>query len=235
IYDSQASITHILKKYKNVHTNSPLVLSILNNIDFLNDNIVELETVNKKPANLINKIRQIPEKFKLHKLNEIPSHTKSLKLSYALRMALGISISGFIIDVFDINQGRWLMFTFLSVVIPIYEQSHQKMRDRIFATLIGVILVTIVFSIFQTDIARSIVLMLGGYLMFYAKTYRFNMILVTFSAIGAADLMTETNELLTVNRLFLVGAGVILALIINKFVFPYTLNDADRGLKNMYQ
>src|SRR5699024_3263040 len=119
--DSQVSITHILKKYKNVYTNSPLVLSILTNIDFLNDSIIELKTVNKKSAYLINKITKINKKIKHHELNEIPVNTMSIKLFYVLRMALDISISGFIIDVFDINQGRWMMFTFLYVVISIYE------------------------------------------------------------------------------------------------------------------
>lgn len=233
--DLRDSFTNILSKYKGEHTNSQLVLGILKSIDFLKDNVVELKTTDKKRFDLVDEIKQIPAKFNKHRLSEIPGHTKSIKLSYAIRMALGISICGFIIDFFDLSEGRWMMFTFLSVVIPIYEQSRQKMRDRVFATIVGVTLVTIFFSIFQTDTARSILLMLVGYLMFYIKPYRYNMILVTVSAIGAADLMTDMTEFLTVDRLVLVAAGVILALLLNKFVLPYTLKDAERDLKSMYK
>ncbi|GLY11820.1 FUSC family protein [Pseudobacillus badius] len=230
----QDSFFDILSKYKSGHTHSLLVLSILNNIDFLKDNLTALESVKKKSPNMMKTIEQIPLNFRKSGLKDTPSHTKSMKLSYAVRMALGISISGLIVDLFDWSEGRWMMFTVFSVVIPIYEQSRQKMRDRIFATVVGSILVVILFTIFQDATTRSILLMVGGYLMNYIKAYRYSTIIVTFSAIGAAALVTDATEILTIHRIGLVIAGIILALLINKFVLPYKQQDATNDLETMY-
>jgi len=76
--------------------------------------------------------------------------------------------------------------------------------------------------------------MIAGYLMSYVKVYRYSTILVTFSAIGAAALITGATEILTLERLLFVGLGVVLALLINRFILPYKLEDATEDLLEMY-
>ncbi|MBO0603382.1 FUSC family protein [Sporosarcina sp. E16_3] len=230
----EESFNQMLGKYKDEHTHSLLVLRVLNNINFLKVSLAELKALSKEHYNVVKNLERIPKQFQKMRIGEKKSHTNSIKMSYAVRMAVAISLSGFIVDFFEITEGRWMMFSVLSVIIPLYEQSTKKMRDRIFATVIGAVLVTVLFMIFQGNIARSILLMTSGYLMTYIKVYRYNTILVTFSAIGAAALITGTTEILTVNRIGLVVAGVILALLINKFILPYKLDDAKRNLKEMY-
>ena len=231
----EKSFSQMLSKYKGEQNHSLLVLRMLNNIDFLKDSLVELNKLGKEHYNVVKNLELIPKKFQKLRIREKKSHTNSIKLSYAVRMAVAISISGFIVDYFEISEGRWMMFTVLSVIIPLYEQSTKKMRDRIFATLIGAVLVTVLFTIFQGNTVRTILLMTAGYLMSYVKVYRYNTILVTFSAIGAAAIITGATEILTLNRIGLVAAGVILALLINKFILPYKLGDANKDLKEMYQ
>ncbi len=230
--DFQKAFAHILDKYTNEETHDLFVLSMLNHIDFLKDNLAELSTLEKEHYHRSKKKEHIPASFQ--KPKEIPKHTKAIKLSYAIRMAVGITIGGFIVDFFDISEGRWMMFTILSVVIPIYEHAQQKSRDRIFATIAGAILVTILFSIFQGNTARTVLIMLSGYVMNYIKAYRYSTILVTFTGIGSAALITGATGLLTLNRIALVVAGVGIAIIVNKFVMPYTRKDANTDLNHMY-
>lgn len=229
------SYSQMLSKYKGDQNHSLLVLRMLNNIDFLKDSLIELNELEKEHYNVVNNLEHIPKKFQRLRIREKKSHTNSIKLSYAVRIAVAISLSGFIVDYFEIHEGRWMMFTVLSVIIPLYEQSTKKMRDRIFATVIGAVLVVAMFTIFHGNTMRMILLMTAGYLMSYVKVYRYNTILVTFSAIGAAALITGATEILTMNRVLLVVAGVILALLINKFILPYHLDDANRDLQAMYQ
>ncbi|MBY0221551.1 FUSC family protein [Sporosarcina aquimarina] len=224
----------MLHKYKAERNHNIVVLRMLNHIGFLKDNLAELSNLGKEHYNVVKRLEQIPQKFQKLTISETPSHTNSIKLSYAIRMAVGISLTGFMIDFFDLVEGRWMMFTVLSVIIPLYEQSQKKMRDRIFATTIGAVAVTILFMIFQSYTARSVLLMMAGYLMSYVKAYRYNTILVTFSAIGAVALVTGTTEVLTLERVAFVVAGVILASLINKFILPYKLEDANRDLWSMY-
>ncbi|MHA0856553.1 FUSC family protein [Paenibacillus sp. CMAA1364] len=224
----------ILGKYKDEHNHSLLVLRMLNNMDFLKESLLDLKTLRKEQYNVVKNLEYIPKKFRKIRIRDTFSQTNSIKISYAVRMAVAISLTGFLVDFFEITEGRWMMFTVLSVIIPIYEQSTKKIRDRTFATVIGAILVTGLFMIFHGHVARTILLMLAGYLMSYIKVYRYSTILVTFSAIGAAALVTGTTEILTFNRIALVVSGIILALLINKFILSYKLNDANSDLKLMY-
>ncbi|WP_162805675.1 FUSC family protein [Sporosarcina sp. PTS2304] len=224
----------MLLHYKAAHNHDLLVLGMLNHLEFLRQSLSELSSLDKEHYNVVKKIEQIPKKFRKVSIAERPSHTNSMKLSYAVRMAIGITIAGFITDYFDLAEGRWMMFTVLSVIIPLYEQSQKKMRDRVFATIVGGVAVTLTFMVFHSHTARSILLMFAGYLMSYVKVYRYSTILVTFSAIGSVALITGTTQIFTLERVLFVVAGVVLALLINKFILPYKLEDANRDLYAMY-
>ncbi|WP_066388644.1 FUSC family protein [Neobacillus mesonae] len=227
------SFSHIFRKYKQDDSHSLIVLRMLNNMDFLRDSLVSLKSLEKEHVNIVKKMEQIPAKFQRLSLFQVPRHTKSIKVSYAVRMALGITIGSFLVDYFHLQDGRWMLFTILSVIQPVYELSKRKMRDRIFATVVGAIIVTLLFTIFQGHTARTILILIAGYLMSYIKEYRYSTILVTFSAIGAAALITGTTEILTLNRIIMVICGVLLALIINKWIFPYRMEDSIRDLEEM--
>lgn len=230
----EQAFDNILAKYKKEKNHSLVVLRMLNNISFLKNNIASLKALGKQRYNVVKRLEKIPLKFKKVTISITPNHTNSMKLSYAFRMGIGISLSGFIVDFFEISEGRWMMFTVLSVIIPIYEQSTKKMRDRIFATIIGGILVAGLFMIFQGNIARTILVLIAGYLMSYIHVYRYSTILVTFSAIGSVALIANTPEILTFNRIALVIGGIIQALFINKFIFPYKFTDANTNLSEIH-
>lgn len=223
----------VMQSYMTEPPQSSTQLRLLNNIDYLTDSLLALQQLTPEKRKITRKIEEIPLKFKKFTLNSAPLHVSSLKMSYAIRMATGIAISGFIMDFFDLAEGRWMMFTVLSVIIPFYEQSHKKMRDRIFATIVGATLVWIVFSIFQVTAVRTGLLLFAGYLMSYVKVYRYSTILVTFSAIGSVALISGETQFLTVERLVMVLAGVCIALLINRFVLPYKLSDANVNLGRM--
>ena len=223
----------VMDSYRTNPPQSSMQLRLLNNIDYLTDSLLALQQLAPEKRKIIRKIEEVPLKFKKFTLNSAPHHVSSLKMSYAIRMATGIAITGFLMDFFNLAEGRWMMFTVLSVIIPFYEQSHKKMRDRIFATIVGGILVWIIFSIFQNTTVRTGLLLFAGYLMSYVKVYRYSTILVTFSAIGSVVLITGETQFLTVERLFMVLAGVCIALLINRFVFPYKLSDANVHMGKM--
>ena len=222
----------VMESYRTGPPQSSTQLRLLNNVDYLTDSLLALQQLTPEKRKITRKIEEIPLKFKKFTLSA-PRHVSSLKMSYAIRMATGIAISGFIMDFFNLAEGRWMMFTVLSVIIPFYEQSHKKMRDRIFATIVGATLVWIIFSIFHAAAVRTGLLLFAGYLMSYVKVYRYSTILVTFSAIGSVALISGETQFLTVERLVMVLGGVCIALLINRFVLPYKLTDANVNLGRM--
>ncbi|GKV70045.1 FUSC family protein [Sporosarcina sp. NCCP-2716] len=222
-----------LYSYQEKPPQSATLLRLLSNVDYLTESLLALKNLAPEKRKLTRKLVEIPLKFRKLSLGSTPAHTASIKVSYAVRMATGIAFAGFLMAYFNLAEGRWILFTVLSVVIPFYEQSHKKMRDRIFATITGGLLVWILFTVFQTNAIRTGLLLLSGYLMSYVKVYRYSTILVTFSAIGSVALVTGETQFLTVERAVMVLIGVFIGLLVNRFVLPYKLEDAERDLEEM--
>ncbi|MDZ5254575.1 FUSC family protein [Clostridium sp. LIBA-8841] len=225
-----------IKHYKGESIENLTVLKILSNLAFIYESLVKLKELGTKKYNLINKLDEIPHNFKTIYIMQSNFKTRSAKFSYAIRISIGISLAAFIMDYFHLAEGRWLVFTILSLVNPIYEVSKTKTKDRIFATIIGAIIVEILFFAFKGVLARTLILMLAGYISGFIKDYKYNMICVTVSAIGAASLLGNMGftSTMVINRLLFVALGAVLAISINKFILPYNLNKDISILKKMY-
>ena len=229
-------ILNKIKSYKDESIENLTVLKILSNLAFIYEELVELKELGTKKYNLINKLDEIPHNFKTIYIMQSNFKTKSAKFSYAIRISIGISLAAFIMDYFHLAEGRWIVFTILSLVNPIYEVSKTKTKDRIFATIIGAIIIEILFFVFKSVLSRTLILMLAGYISGFIKDYKYNMICVTVSAIGAASLLGNTlfTSTMVINRLLFVALGAIIAIAINKYILPYNLEKDTSLLRKMY-
>lgn len=160
-------------------------------------------------------------------------YKKSVKFSYAVRVSLGVAISAFIADYFKFSEGKWIYFTAMAIIIPIYELSKKKIKDRMFATLVGGIIVVLLFTIFTNTLVRVLIIMAAGYLRSYAFTYRYGTIYTTICAIGSVA-MSGGAVVLTINRIVFVILGIIIGIIINRFILPVKMKDANNELSEMY-
>lgn len=227
-------LSNILNNYKKDNIYDLNILSILNTINMLDKSLNELKDLGKENYNVIKSSNDMPEEYKMINVHKKEFYTKSIKFSFAIRMALGVTISVFIADYFKLSEGRWIYFTTSVIIIPIYELSKKKMRDRIFATFVGGIIVVLIFTIFKSMVIRMLVIMGAGYLRSYTSTYRYGTIYTTICAIGAAA-MSGGAIVLTIDRILFVIIGVIIASIINKFVLPVRLKNANEELLRMYK
>lgn len=208
-------------------------LSVLFNIKFIYESFRELDELGSKHYNLIDKFGEIPKSYKKSSIANEKIGKYSMKFKYAMRIAIAISVGGFLVDYFNLEEGRWILFTIFSLTSPIYETSKQKSKDRILATIIGSVIIIILFGITKNTSIRSLIIMLNGYISGYLNEYRYTTITTTVSAIGSAALLGGT-EILSITRILFVIIGVILALIINKFIFPYKFEDSQKELKSLY-
>ena len=227
------NISKILNNYKRDNINDLVSLRILNTINMLDISLGELKSLGKENYNTIKANKSIPEQYKMINVHKKEFYTKSVKFSYAIRVSLGITISAFIADYFKFPEGRWIYFTAFAIIIPIYELSKKKLKDRIFATLVGGAIIVIVFTLFKNMLIRMLVIMAAGYLRSYTSTYRYGTIYTTICAIGAAA-MTGGAVVLTIDRIVFVIFGTIIAIIINRFVLPVRMKDANKELLGTY-
>ena len=228
------NISKILNNYKRDNINDLVSLRILNTINMLDISLGELKSLGKENYNTIKANKSIPEQYKMINVHKKEFYTKSVKFSYAIRVSLGITISAFIADYFKFPEGRWIYFTAFAIIIPIYELSKKKLKDRIFATLVGGAIIVIVFTLFKNMLIRMLVIMAAGYLRSYTSTYRYGTIYTTICAIGAAA-MTGGAVVLTIDRIVFVIFGTIIAIIINRFVLPVRMKDANKELLGTYR
>lgn len=223
----------LLKIYEEKNTNDLLNLQLLNSMILLSDTMESLELLDKKQYNLVNRSHEISELFSDSKIKLFLTDRKSIRFCYAIRVAICISIGSFIMQYFNLSEGRWILFTLFSLISPLYEVSKSKTKDRLFATLIGAIIIFTLFTIFKDPTARMLIVLAAGYLNGYATEYKYATIFVTISAIGSAALVGNM-EVLTINRILFVLLGTVIALLANKYIFPYKVKDSMVQLKNMY-
>jgi uncharacterized membrane protein YccC len=150
-----------------------------------------------------------------------------------MRMAISITIGAFIMNFFKLAEGRWILFTILSLTNPIYEIYKSKVPQRIVATLIGAIIVVILFTIFKGQTARLLIVMACGYLQSYVNEYKYRMIFITVCAIGTAAVVGNIEQF-TIERILMVILGSIIAIIANKYIFPYKLKNSNEQLRKIY-
>lgn len=232
--DLHKSIDIFLAEYENKNINDLITLQLLDSMIILNDTLNELKDLKEEHYNLINYIENIPKDKKYGLFRYITKDYKSLRFCYAIRVAITITIAAFITNLFKLSEGKWLLFTILSLLNPIYEVSKEKLKYRLLSTTIGSILVFILFSIFKDTTSRGLILMLSGYINSYLKQYKYTTIFVTISAVGAAALLGDVNTFI-VYRILLVALGTIIALLANKFIFPYKLKDSNEELQKMHR
>ncbi len=230
-----AFYTELMAHYAPEDVHNLKDLEFLNNIAFIRDTLEELSKLDEAHYNVVKRLEKIPANYSQYRFNKATFNSSSMKFSYAFRLAVGVTLSFFLTDFFHLEEGRWLAFTCISIIIPIYEQSKTKARDRIFATLIGGGISFFLFS-FAPPALAPIILMASGYISSYLNAYRYTTIFTTISSIGSAALIDlSATPGLTVARICFVILGTIMALLINRFIFPYKLDDATNELKNLYK
>lgn len=149
--------------------------------------------------------------------------------NFALKMSLAISIIIFLVDIFNITYGRWIIFPMISIIQPYYDGTGKKAMDRMIGTVLGIILFTILFSIVTDNGIRMNLIILIAYVNLFMKKYHISTSLVAISALGSAAMGGAGIEILGFRILFTL-VGCMIAMLINKYVLHYTLEDSMEDL-----
>lgn len=162
----------------------------------------------------------------LDRVNDLKNNMSkdSLKFTFALRGAIVTSIGVFIVSIFNLEYGKWLVFSLSSIVQPYLEASKVKGKDRLVGTVIGLVIFEILFYLIKDNSARVLVILAVGYISNFQTKYKDQMICTTISALGAAA-MTSSLEMISINRLVFVVIGTLIALYANKVILPYKMID----------
>jgi hypothetical protein len=244
-HDIQLELQHLKKFFEEGYfssntrflaqqNNSFYLCELSSEFSLLRELLMELQNSSKKELNQVEKLINIPINFTSLYNHFNNFSRKSVRFTYAMRLAILITIVMFISDYFDLPEGKWIAFTVFSVTQPYLEQAKQRFGKRILGTLAGALVIFLLFSIFTDTSIRSFIVLLAGYLNSYAVSY-FNIVFtVTVSALGAASL-TGDLEVLTLTRIIYVAAGILLGMIANYLLYPHSIKSGTAHLVNMYK
>ncbi|WP_332830417.1 FUSC family protein [Clostridium perfringens] len=199
-------------------------------IRLLEKNINNLyEYSRKKPR------KRIKVKFNLKELliGNSSLKMKHLRVAYSLKLAIAVSLIMFIVDLFKIPQGRWIVTSVYVVIQPYEEETLTKAIKRFKGTIIGVIIYISVFTFFPHIIPLEVLLLILMFLYFVQKDYEKKVVCTALMTLSFG-LSRSTVGYLAFYRFLFVVIGIVIALGINKIIFPQSIKNSIYDLKERY-
>ena len=136
----------------------------------------------------------------------------SLRFSFAIRLASAITIGAFVTQLFDLSEGRWMIYTIFALIQPYSENCTTKAKQRVQGTIIGTLIVLISFAFIKGTGGRFAIILLSGYLNPFFSNYRDAAVTFTISAVASAALMGGTTKFI-IARISFVLLGTLIALL----------------------
>lgn len=179
--------------------------------------------------------KRIKVKFNLKELliGNSSLKVKDLRVAYSLKLAIAVSLIMFIVDLFKIHQGRWIVTSVYVVIQPYEEETLTKAIKRFKGTIIGVIIYISIFTFFPHIIPLELLLLILMFLYFVQKDYEKKVVCTALMALSFG-LPRSTVGYLAFYRFFFVIIGIVIALGINKLIFPQSIKNSIYDLKERY-
>ncbi|MDM0712587.1 FUSC family protein [Clostridium perfringens] len=199
-------------------------------IRLLEKNINNLYEYNRKKSR-----KSIKVKFNLKELliGNSSLKMKHLRVAYSLKLAIAVSLIMFIVDLFKIPQGRWIVTSVYVVIQPYEEETLTKAIKRFKGTIIGVIIYISIFTFFPHIIPLELLLLILMFLYFVQKDYEKKVVCTALMTLSFG-LSRSTVGYLAFYRFLFVIIGIVIALGINKIIFPQSIKNSIYDLKERY-
>ena len=199
-------------------------------IRLLEKNINNLHEYRKKKSG-----KRIKVKFNLKELliGNSSLKVKHLRVAYSLKLAIAVSVIMFIVDLFKIPQGRWIVTSVYVVIQPYEEETLTKAIKRFKGTIIGVIIYISIFTFFPHIIPLELLLLILMFFYFFQKDYDKKVVCTALMTLSLG-LSRSTVGYLAFYRFLFVIIGIVIALGINKLIFPQSIKNSIYDLKERY-
>lgn len=153
---------------------------------------------------------------------KVKIHT--IRASYAIRVGFLTALTSFIALYFKLAEGRWMVYTIFSLTELYSENCKVRAWKRLQGTIIGSIILIILFIFIKSPTLRGLMILVVGYLNSFAEDYRDVVVLVTISAVAPLALTTGSFYAV-LERIIYVIIGIILALIANTLILKKSEKD----------
>lgn len=157
---------------------------------------------------------------------DVEVHT--IRASYAIRVGILTAITGFIESLlfkyYNIQEGRWMVYTIFSLTELYSEHCRIRSKQRLEGTIIGALIVIILFMFIKNSSLRALIVLLAGFINPFLTNYRDIIICVTVSVVASLGL-TNGSILAAALRIIFVIIGIAFALLGNKYIFNKSIKE----------
>lgn len=245
-------LKELIGKLIKVIDNISLVKSILN--EFIKDNpdfkpvfLYSLKVISYELGNPNDDkydITKIPSRFQLLSVLKEDFSINSIKFTFALKLAISISVVEFIGYYFNIPNINWVGYTILAILQPCLDNTVKKARLRVRGTIVGILVFVIIDNLFllKTDIlyfsfAPTLIVficVLGfAYVLTSLHRYDVQMIFITVMSLLIAESAATVDATLTERFVYII-VGCVIALLMNYKVLPKTIKQQNIRLLERY-
>ncbi|MVO73073.1 hypothetical protein GOD95_16715, partial [Paeniclostridium sordellii] len=152
----------------------------------------------------------------------------SLRFNIAVKASILIATSIFIVNYFNIYEGKWIVLTLSILLLPYAEQSSKKALDRVIGTVIGAIIFGLIYKFIDGNIILiTIVFLISLYMNISVRKYDIRCIFITINAIMAVKMIYPSSVVfkLIEYRIVLILIAALLTWIIVNLIFPYKIKN----------
>lgn len=206
----------------------------MNTFELIYELIEELHTTSKEELRKVEKLENIPKRFKKTYNHIVNFNRNSVRFTYAVRVSMAVTIAAFISDYFALEQGKWMMFTIFSVTQPYSEIAKFRFSERLKGTILGAAIFFVLFSVFKSPTSHTLIVLLFGYLNSFAVAYRTIILTATVPALGTAALVSGMGAV-TLERILYVVLGIGIGMLANRLILPYSIEKGTADLVRMYK
>lgn len=157
-----------------------------------------------------------------HKIRGIKYNLKldMFQLRFALRLSFVLTTTFLISRLTGLNHSYWIPMSAFLMVTPFYEDSAERINNRILGTILGSILTFLLLSIFHTANAHIIIIVLMTICMYSVVPSTWIMTsYTTCYGLTLATLAMDRNEAIELRVTYIFIAAVI-SILANKYILP---------------
>ncbi|CEN80466.1 FUSC family protein [Paraclostridium sordellii] len=182
-------------------------------------------------------ITMIGQNYKSNKIQTfINLSVIQLIFNIAVKASILIATSIFIVNYFNIYEGKWIVLTISILLLPYAEQSSKKALDRVIGTVIGTIIFGLIYKFIDGNIILiTIVFLISLYMNISIRKYDIRCIFITINAIMTVKMIYPSSVVfkLIEYRIVLILIAALLTWIIVNLVFSYKIkNDIANIIKH---
>lgn len=144
---------------------------------------------------------------------------RNMRLRFALRQVIVLTPCLVLSYLWQTNNIYWLVISVFFMMIPFMEHTVQRVRQRVFGTMAGIVLCFVFFSLFPDFGARVVIMTVANFLIYAADGYGPTVTFITCSALALQSIDSNIPIVLSQRLVYtLLGGGI--ALLANRFIFP---------------